>query len=344
MSVDRAVLLRAPPGTRRDRRALDAKLSRDRILMPDDSASPTPGRPPAHPAHQAGGHSPRPRARAPRRRALHVPHPRRLRRADFGPSSRTGEFAPLARLRERLLDRVDAGRRPSRRWTRPPLRGSGPTGSSARIAVIGSVLAPADRVSALAMEHVRRAHVLTVPKGTSLAEPVTVTFRGNGGRAYAHLVIDVEPFAEAVVVARPRRQRPAGVQRRDACRRRRLADRAVRAGLGRRHRARRGAGRARRARRAAHRTPSTSRSAATWSGSARPCASPAPAATPSCSACRSPTPASTRRPGCTSTTRVPHCKSRVLVQDRAAGQGRAHGVDRRRADPARGRAAPRPTS
>ena len=66
--------------------------------------------------------------------------------------------------------------------------------------VIGSVLAAADRVSALAMEHVRRAHVLTIPKETALAEPVTVTFRGNGGRAYAHLVVDVEPFASAVVV------------------------------------------------------------------------------------------------------------------------------------------------
>jgi Fe-S cluster assembly protein SufD len=45
--------------------------------------------------------------------------------------------------------------------------------------------------------------VITVPKGTVLAEPVTVTVRGsaaNGGRAYAHLVLDVEPYAEAVVV------------------------------------------------------------------------------------------------------------------------------------------------
>jgi Fe-S cluster assembly protein SufD len=69
--------------------------------------------------------------------------------------------------------------------------------------VIGSVLAPADRVSALALERVRRAHVVTVPKGTTLTEPVTVTVRGsasNGGRTYSHLVVDVEPYAEAVVV------------------------------------------------------------------------------------------------------------------------------------------------
>jgi Fe-S cluster assembly protein SufD len=66
--------------------------------------------------------------------------------------------------------------------------------------VVGSVLAPADRVSALALQRTRRAHVVSVPKGTGLAEPVTVTVRGNGEQAYAHLVVDVEPFAEAVVV------------------------------------------------------------------------------------------------------------------------------------------------
>jgi Fe-S cluster assembly protein SufD len=66
--------------------------------------------------------------------------------------------------------------------------------------VVGSVLAPADRVSALALQRTRRAHVVSVPKGTCLAEPVTVTVRGNGEQAYAHLVVDVEPFAEAVVV------------------------------------------------------------------------------------------------------------------------------------------------
>ena len=65
---------------------------------------------------------------------------------------------------------------------------------------VGSVLAPADRVSALALQRVRRAHLVTVPKGTSLAEPVMVTLRGSGEPAYGHLVIDVEPFAEAAVV------------------------------------------------------------------------------------------------------------------------------------------------
>ena len=65
---------------------------------------------------------------------------------------------------------------------------------------VGTVLAPADRVSALALERVRRAHVITVPKGTTVAEPVTITLRGQGERAYGHLVVDVQPSAEAVVV------------------------------------------------------------------------------------------------------------------------------------------------
>jgi Fe-S cluster assembly protein SufD len=70
---------------------------------------------------------------------------------------------------------------------------------------IGSVLAPADRVSALALERSAVAQVVTVPKGTSLTEPVVLTMRaerpaGQVGRAYAHLVVDVQPFAEAVVV------------------------------------------------------------------------------------------------------------------------------------------------
>ena len=65
---------------------------------------------------------------------------------------------------------------------------------------VGTVLAPADRISALALEQVRRAHVVTVPKGTTLTEPVTITVRGEGQQAYAHLVVDVQASADAVVV------------------------------------------------------------------------------------------------------------------------------------------------
>jgi Fe-S cluster assembly protein SufD len=71
--------------------------------------------------------------------------------------------------------------------------------------VVGSVLAPADRVSALAMQRVRTARLVTVPRGVSLGEPVWLTVRahvpdGAEGYAYEHVVVDVQPFAEAVVI------------------------------------------------------------------------------------------------------------------------------------------------
>ena len=49
----------------------------------------------------------------------------------------------------------------------------------------------------------------------------------------------------------------------------------------------------------------------------------------------SPTPASTSSTGCSSTTPRRNCRSNVRLQGRAAGRGRAHRLDRRRADPRR---------
>ena len=71
--------------------------------------------------------------------------------------------------------------------------------------MVGSVLAPADRVSALALQRVRTARLVTIPKGTPLTEPVWLTLRthvpdGSVGLAYEHVVVDVGPFAEAVVI------------------------------------------------------------------------------------------------------------------------------------------------
>ena len=69
--------------------------------------------------------------------------------------------------------------------------------------VVGSVLAPADRVSALALRRVRSAHVVHVPRGAVLGEPVMLTVRALSGaatKAYGHVVIDVEPNASAVVI------------------------------------------------------------------------------------------------------------------------------------------------
>ena len=119
-------------------------------------------------------------------------------------------FTPLARLRD-LLEPVRAGRRADRRGGRAGRRSSVREVAGDRIGLdpaVGSVLAPADRVSALALQRVRRAHVVAVPKGTGLADPVLVTVRGGGEPAYGHLVVDVEPFAEAIGRARPRRLAP----------------------------------------------------------------------------------------------------------------------------------------
>jgi Fe-S cluster assembly protein SufD len=106
-------------------------------------------------------------------------------------------FTPLARLRD-LLEPFEPGEltvevdAPDQVEVREVAGDAEP---------VGSVLAPADRVSALALQRVRRAHVVSVPKGTSLADPVMIRVSASGGRpTYGHLVIDVEPFAEAAVV------------------------------------------------------------------------------------------------------------------------------------------------
>lgn len=70
--------------------------------------------------------------------------------------------------------------------------------------IVGSVLTPADRVSALALAGLAssgtKTLVISVPRGAVLDEPVFVTVRGEGGSGYGHLVVDVGEQAEAVVV------------------------------------------------------------------------------------------------------------------------------------------------
>jgi Fe-S cluster assembly protein SufD len=59
-----------------------------------------------------------------------------------------------------------------------------------------------DRVAAAAYGSFAQATVVTVPREAVVAEPTVLTFRGEGadGAAYGHVVVDVQPFAEAVVV------------------------------------------------------------------------------------------------------------------------------------------------
>jgi Fe-S cluster assembly protein SufD len=145
-------------------------------------------------ASSAGGHSHGPGER-PRAERFTSRNP-----DEFGvPTGREEEwrFTPLIRMRD-LLEPFEADQALT-------VEASAPDQVEVREVAgdadpVGTVLAPADRVSALALERVRRAHVVTVPKGTTVAEPVTITLRGQGERAYGHLVVDVQPSADAVVV------------------------------------------------------------------------------------------------------------------------------------------------
>jgi Fe-S cluster assembly protein SufD len=59
-----------------------------------------------------------------------------------------------------------------------------------------------DRPAAEAYGSFQQATVVTVPKETVTTTPTVLTFRGEDadGAAYGHVVVDVQPFAEAVVV------------------------------------------------------------------------------------------------------------------------------------------------
>jgi Fe-S cluster assembly protein SufD len=59
-----------------------------------------------------------------------------------------------------------------------------------------------DRVAAAAYGSFRQATVVTIPKEAVVADPTVLALRGEGadGAAYGHVVVDVQPFAEAVVV------------------------------------------------------------------------------------------------------------------------------------------------
>ncbi|MGH8940639.1 MAG: SufD family Fe-S cluster assembly protein, partial [Actinomycetes bacterium] len=59
---------------------------------------------------------------------------------------------------------------------------------------------PADRVAARAWNAFEKATVITVPKDTVASRPTTVALRGDGGTAFGHILVDVQPFAQAVVV------------------------------------------------------------------------------------------------------------------------------------------------
>ncbi|MEP7055706.1 MAG: Fe-S cluster assembly protein SufD [Actinomycetota bacterium] len=64
----------------------------------------------------------------------------------------------------------------------------------------GSVLTPADYVTATAMAKFQHGTTVTVSRGASSPEPTVITVRGEGGTSFGHLLVDVEEDAEAIVV------------------------------------------------------------------------------------------------------------------------------------------------
>ncbi|MEU4684556.1 Fe-S cluster assembly protein SufD [Streptomyces xinghaiensis] len=65
---------------------------------------------------------------------------------------------------------------------------------------LGRAGKPVDRVAAQAYSSFEKATVITIPKETVLSEPVRISVHGQGGTAYAHHVVEVGAFAEAIVV------------------------------------------------------------------------------------------------------------------------------------------------
>jgi Fe-S cluster assembly protein SufD len=68
---------------------------------------------------------------------------------------------------------------------------------------LGRAGEPADRVAARAWSTFEKATVVTVPKETEASRPTTLSIRGDGdrkGAAFGHVLVDVQPFAKAVVV------------------------------------------------------------------------------------------------------------------------------------------------
>ncbi|MBH1936385.1 Fe-S cluster assembly protein SufD [Streptomyces sp. AV19] len=65
---------------------------------------------------------------------------------------------------------------------------------------LGKAGKPVDRVAAQAFSSFEKATVVSIPKDTQLTEPVRVSVHGEGGVAYAHALVEIGAFSEAIVV------------------------------------------------------------------------------------------------------------------------------------------------
>ncbi len=65
---------------------------------------------------------------------------------------------------------------------------------------LGRAYVPADRVSAQAYASFAQGTVITVPRGVAASAPTVVSLRGEGGVAYGHTTVILEPLSEATIV------------------------------------------------------------------------------------------------------------------------------------------------
>ncbi|HEU5353720.1 MAG TPA: Fe-S cluster assembly protein SufD [Actinocrinis sp.] len=107
-------------------------------------------------------------------------------------------FTPLARLRGLHEDATTADGSAKVTWELPEGASSEQVGADDPRAVKAG--APMDLAAAHAHRKADKVTVVTVAKETKLAEPLRVNIHAEGGVAFSHLVFDVKPFAEAVIV------------------------------------------------------------------------------------------------------------------------------------------------
>lgn len=120
---------------------------------------------------------------------------------DFAIPSRADEdwrFTPLTRIRE-FFEPFEPDGTVSGSPT-SPMGATVERIDRAKVSAFGTVLTPADRVSALAMARVRSVLSIRVDAGAELADPVVVPTHGEGGRRYGHVVIDAGHHSKATVV------------------------------------------------------------------------------------------------------------------------------------------------
>ncbi|HEU5427333.1 MAG TPA: Fe-S cluster assembly protein SufD [Actinocrinis sp.] len=107
-------------------------------------------------------------------------------------------FTPLARLRGLHEDGTTADGSAKVTWELPEGSSSEQVGQDdPRAAKAG---APMDIAAAYAHRKADKVTIVTVAKETKLAEPLRANIHAEGGAAFSHLVFDIKPFAEAVIV------------------------------------------------------------------------------------------------------------------------------------------------